>query len=219
MTRQESFKKRVRARMARTGERYNAARRVLVEQAGGGGRAWVSDPEVADDRVRAATGRTWDGWCDEIDAWPGHEQGHAAVAAWLQSEHGVEGWWAQTVTVGWERITGRRLPGQMSDGTFAVNVSRAVAVDAGGLRSLLLDDGDRADLFGGRATSLRSRTTSKSLRFGMEPGVAEVAIDDRGDGRARVAVQHTRLPDAGDVDAWRTWWTAWLEALDEASPA
>ena len=33
MTRNESFKRRIRARMAKTGEKYNAARRALIEQA------------------------------------------------------------------------------------------------------------------------------------------------------------------------------------------
>jgi hypothetical protein len=33
MTRQESFKRRIRARMEKTGEKYGAARRSLIEQA------------------------------------------------------------------------------------------------------------------------------------------------------------------------------------------
>jgi hypothetical protein len=136
MTRQESFKRRIRARMAETGERYGAARRVLIDQAAAREQAasqrrrtWVAEPEQSDAAVLAATGRGYDDWCDLIEAWPGHEQGHGAVAEWLQQEHGVDGWWAQSVTVGWERITGRRLPHQQSDGTFTAGRSRTVAVD------------------------------------------------------------------------------------------
>ena len=46
--RRASFKRRVRARMAKTGERYGAARRVLIEQATDGRRrTWAADPEFA----------------------------------------------------------------------------------------------------------------------------------------------------------------------------
>ncbi len=103
MTRQESFKRRVRARMAHTGERYAAARRYLVAQAPAPApapgaaaaeaphrRVWTADPGMADHRLVAATGRGWDEWCDLIAGWPGHTAGHTAVAAHLQSDHGVD---------------------------------------------------------------------------------------------------------------------------------
>jgi hypothetical protein len=81
MTRNESFKRRIRERMAQTGERYGAARRVLLERAAARERdGWVSEPEHTDEVVRAKTGRGWDEWRELIDAWPGHADGHAAVA-------------------------------------------------------------------------------------------------------------------------------------------
>ena len=110
MTKQESFKRRVRARLAQTGEKYGAARRTLIEQASSrSGRPWAAEPEMSNEAVVAATGRGWDEWCDLIDGWPGHTEGHSAIARHLQDELGVDGWWAQTVTVGWERITGVRF--------------------------------------------------------------------------------------------------------------
>ena len=218
MTRQESFKQRVRARMATTGERYAAARRVLLERAADGGRrrVWASEPEMSDDVVRRRTGRGWDEWCDLVDAWPGHADGHAAVAAWVHAEHGVEHWWAQGVTVGWERITGRRLPGQMADGTFTVNKSATVAVDAAELRAALLDDDARADLLPGHPTALCSRPASRTVRFTIGPGVAGVTLEPRSDGRTKVTVAHERLPGHDLVEEWRFFWAEWLAALDGA---
>ncbi|MGH3668101.1 MAG: hypothetical protein ACRDU7_07410, partial [Acidimicrobiia bacterium] len=135
MTRQETFKRRIRQRMEKTGERYGAARRVLVEQSStAGGRSWASEPEMADATLREATGRGWDEWCDIIDAWPGHSDGHTAIATFVREEHGVDGWWAQTVTVGYERITGLRLPHQQPDGTFSAGKSSTVTGNAGLIR-------------------------------------------------------------------------------------
>lgn len=215
MTKQESFKRRVRARMAKTGERYNAARRALLDQveASPAGRRWASQPEMGDDAVRDATGRGWNQWCDLIDAWPGHVDGHAAVAKWLAAEHVESGWWAQAVTGGWERITGRRLPGQMPDGTFTANKSRTVPVDADDLRAALLDESGRADLFPGIDVTLRSKPTSKAVRLGMDEGVALVSLTAKPDGRVAVGVQHEKLATTDDMERWKFWWDEWLAAL------
>jgi len=215
MTRQETFKRRIRQRMEKTGERYGAARRVLIEQSGKGGRTWVSEPEMADDTLREATGRGWDEWCDIIDAWPGHVDGHTAIATYLHDEQDVPGWWAQTVTVGYERITGLRLPHQQPDGTFSAGKSRTVMVDAGLIRGMLLDAGDRADLFPGLETELRSRATSKVLRIGIGPGTAQIALDPQDDGRVKITIAHDKLPTADAVEKWKGYWSDWLEAVDE----
>ncbi|MFN2556135.1 MAG: hypothetical protein ABR592_04570 [Nitriliruptorales bacterium] len=216
MTRNESFKRRTRARMAKTGDKYGAARRVLIEQAGNReARSWVSDPGHSDAIILSNTGRSWDEWRDLINAWPGHEQGHSAVASWVQGEHGVDGWWAQAVTVGWERITGRRLPHQMADGTFTANRSATITIDVPALREMLLDDDGRADLFPGLDPQLRSRPTAKNIRVGVGGGVAEIAVVPRGDGRATITVAHAKLASPEEVAHWKAYWADWLRALDE----
>lgn len=215
MTRQESFKKRIRARMAERGERYTEARTALIAEAANRTRTWVAQPELSDERVREATGKGWDEWCDVIDAWPGHVDGHTAVAAHLNEDLGVDGWWAQTVTVGWERITGRRLPGQRSDGTFSVSKSATLTVDADALRASLLDPADHADLFPGLDTELRSKPTAKTLRIALDDGHALFAIEPLDDGRTRVTVAHEKLATADDMERWRSYWADWLAALAE----
>lgn len=170
---------------------------------------------MSDDAVLAATGRGWDEWCALIDGWSGHTEGHAAIARYLQNELGVDGWWAQTVTVGWERITGVRLPYQMADGTFTASKSQTVRVDADLLRKMLLHHHDRADLFPGLEPELRSRPDAKTIRVGMGHGVALIAIAPLEDGRAKVTIQHERLAEFGDVEHWKAYWSEWLEAIDE----
>lgn len=223
MTHQESFKKRIRARMQTTGEKYNAARRALIEQAerqratDGGDRAWAAQPEHSDAAVRGATGRGWDQWVDLIEAEPVAQQGHTAVAAWVREEHGIDGWWAQSVTGGWERITGRRLPHQMADGTFTANRSRTMALDAAAVRALLVDEEGRDVLFPTHDTVLRSNPASKTLRVEVGPGVAVLSLEERGDGRVTVTVAHEQLPHHEDVKLWKQFWSDWLDALAGAS--
>lgn len=217
MTRQEAFKNRIRTRMAKTGERYGAARRVLIEQAKDRRRrVWAAQPQMSDESVRSATGRGWDEWCDLLDAWPGHVEGHSSIAAHVQNEHGVDGWWAQTVTVGYERITGRRLRYQQHDGTYSAGKSRTVTANSAALREMLLDDTGRADLFPGLDTELRSRRTSKVIRLAIGPGTAQIAIEPRADGKAKITVAHDRLPSLDEVVRWKDYWSEWLAAIDES---
>jgi hypothetical protein len=233
MTRQESFKRRVRERMERTGERYGAARRALLGgfadtatvdrgAIGSLGRVRASEPEVDDLSVKRATGRDWDEWCDLIDAWPGNDRGHAAIAAYVAEAHGVDGWWGQGVTVGYERITGRRVPNQMADGSFSAGKTRTVTVDLAALRSLLVDDADRSALFPGLETHLRSKPGSKALRVGVAIddhaiGSALFSFTPKADGRVMINVSHDGLPDAAAVERCKQYWTDWLAAIDETA--
>ncbi len=217
VTKQESFKRQIRERMSKTGERYAAARRILIEQSPSGDRLWVSEPDISEDAVQAGTGRSWDDWCDLIDEWPGSSDGHAGIASYLQSEHGVDAWWAQGITVGYERITGLRLPYQRPDGTFSAGKSRTVQVDATLLKALLLDDGNRKNLFPGQATELRSNPTSKVIRISIGPGIAQIGIETKPNDRAKVSIIHEKLPDFDDVAEWKFYWSDWLEAIDQGT--
>ncbi len=227
MTRHESFKKRVRERMTRTGEKYGAARRALLpgRAAGASGpqpptQTWVSDPDVSDEAIRSNTGRGWDEWVKVIDGGPGRTAGHTAIAAWVTAQHGVRDWWAQGVTVGYERITGLRVPGQRADGTFTVSRSRSLDLDRDTLRTLLLDDAARADLVPGLELTLRSRPGTKVPRFAVADddgprGVLLVATDPDGD-RLRVTATHERIGSAAETEHWKSFWAEWLEARAEA---
>lgn len=223
MTKQESFKRRIRERMAKTGERYAAARRVLLEQAASQNRSrvWQAEPEMSDDAVRNGTGRGWDEWCDLLDQRPDGIEGHTAIATYVRDVLKTDAWWSQGVTGGYERITGLRLPYERPDGTFTASKSKTVVFDPDALRSMLLDEDLRGALFPGLATTLRSRPDAKAIRIDVGPGVAQFGIgqaDDSKDGlrRSKVVVQHEKLPTYELVEEWKFYWGDWLKAIDGA---
>ena len=223
MTTQESFKRRIRSRMAKTGERYNAARRTLLAQGGShastAAAGWIAAPEASDALILAKTGRAWEEWVALIDAGPGRKAGHTAIATWVRDVQNVEPWWAQGVTVGYERITGIRLPGQMPDGSFTVSRSRTLAGDLEALRAVLLDADTRADLFPGLRTTLRSKPSAKQLRFGVADeasgevaGVLAIAADPVPSG-IRLVLTHEKLSSVETAEAWKAFWGEWLTDL------
>ncbi|GAA1986870.1 hypothetical protein GCM10009718_25400 [Isoptericola halotolerans] len=224
MTTQESFKRRVRERMVRTGERYAAARRHLLSAPATGAGGWVSEPELSDQRVREATGLGWDEWVADIDAGPGRSASHPEIVAWVTERATFSGWWVQTVVVGYERITGIRLPGQMPDGTFTISRSRLLDADRQTVRARLLDDGGPDTLVPGLTLVPRSRPGVKRPRFTLtesgpdgdvDQGVLMLSTDAVGD-RCRLTATHESIPTAAEADQWKKFWAEWLTALAEA---
>lgn len=176
-------------------------------------------PDVSDERIRENTGRGWGDWVAVIDAGPGREASHATIAAWLVEEYGVDGWWAQGVTVGYERLTGRRLPGQMQDGTFSVSRSKTLDLDGEEFRERLNDDAARAALLPGLSSAPRSKPTTKAPKFslsdaetGEELGVLQFRLEPASAG-AKLVVTHEKLPGPRAAECWKQHWGDWLESL------
>jgi hypothetical protein len=200
--------------MAKTGEKYVAARRQLIESSAESDE-WVSYPEASEEAVQEATGKSWDEWRAIIDAGPGRDAAHGHIVDYVVAQ-GVDGWWAQSVAVGYERISGIRLPHQMADGTFTAGKTKTVTIDTAELRAMIFDDEARDDLFPGLGTALRSKPEAKVPRIRIGPGVAQVAIEEKPEGRATVTIAHEKLPSPEEVESWKAYWSGWLDTIDEA---
>jgi Domain of unknown function (DUF4287) len=217
MTRQKTFKRKVRARMQKTGESYTAARRRLIA-AGERPEAEAAEfePPMSDDAIRERTGRGWDEWFALLDAWEAASRPHPDVARWLRDEHGVDGWSAQSVTVGYERARGLRAPGQRPDG-WSVTASKTVAVPVERLYAAFGDDGLRERWLPGAELHVRTASPPKSARYDWEDGSTRVIVGfyAKGDGKSQVALEHARLPDADTAEEMKFWWRERVGALKE----
>jgi hypothetical protein len=131
MTTDKARKRAIRSRMTKTGERYAAARRHVVDDARTTSARplppRVTDPGVSEEAIRKATGRGWDEWLRDLDAWDAAERSHTEIARHVSETYSISGWWAQSVTVGYERARGMRAVHQTSRG-FEVSVSKTLAL-------------------------------------------------------------------------------------------
>ena len=215
MTTQRTFKRRVRERMAKTGESYTAARRILIAN-GDRPEAAVTefDPPVADERVVEATGRGWADWFAVLDEWSAASRSHTEIARWLREEHGVDGWYSQSLTVGYERARGLRAPGERPDG-FAVGASRTIAVPVERLFDAFEDVAVRERWLPDGSLHTRTATRPRTARYDWEDGTTRVIVgfEQAGDGRSRVALSHERLPDADAAGEMKAWWRERLTEL------
>jgi hypothetical protein len=77
---------------------------------------------VSEAAIAARTGRTWAEWVVTLDGAGARDLSHTAIADLVHGRFGVDDWWAQSVTVGYERLTGKRANLQKADG-FAAQIT------------------------------------------------------------------------------------------------
>jgi hypothetical protein len=213
MTTDKARKRAVRSRMEKTGERYAAANRHIVrDQAPTPLPPRLAEPPVSEDAIVKGTGRAWDDWFRILDAWDATTHTHTEIARHVNGEHGIDGWWSQSVTVGYERARGMRAPNQRPEG-FEVSVSKTVDMPSMEAWRAFVEPKRRAawlDL--GLRMRTGTRTMGRAARFDVpsEGTRVNVAFDPKGDDRAVVTVTHVKLADAEDVASHRI---AWRERL------
>lgn len=239
MTVQKSLKRRVRARMVKTGERYAAARRQLLGTAEptapeadvAEASAESADAEAASqppaeagvelgtssEALQRRTGRGWEEWFSVLDAWGAAERKHPEIATYLRDELGVDGWWAQNITVGYERARGLRAVGQLTDG-FAASASKTVAAPVDRLFEAFVDPQQRAGWLPDGGLEVSSSTPGKSVRaaWAFRAGAAgrlDAYLTAKGPTRSSVAIQVRRLPDAATAEQQKAFWKERLAAL------
>jgi hypothetical protein len=261
MTKNNAQKQAIRARMAKTGERYTTARHFLLdlhrqEQANADvdhsssgddvpGSSAVSpsseevvagaaptardavpaaaeaalppraaEPGVSDAAVHRATGKSWDEWFALLDAWQGTTHNHTEIARHVYETYGIDGWWAQSVTVGYERARGMRALHERPDG-FSGNASKTFPVSVERLFSAFVEPDERERWLEG--IELRNRTSqpNKSARFDVLPEDGRLAVTfvAKGPDKSAAQLEQERLTSAEEVARWKSLWKEQLAHL------
>ena len=180
---------------------------------------------VSDAAVRKATGRDWRAWVARLNRAGAADLTHKQIADHLGTCEGLDFWWAQMVTVGYEQAMGRRARHEKPDG-FSVSGSKTIAAPVEQAYAAFATARGRgrwldADL------AVRKATPSKSVRITWNAGTGvrgeagtsvDVNLYERAAGKdglpkCSVQVQHNKLPDAKAADAVKAWWKERLGVL------
>ncbi|MEM7482891.1 MAG: hypothetical protein AAF481_17085 [Acidobacteriota bacterium] len=237
MTDASKLKAKIRARAQRTGESYAAARRHVLAQLDAERQAKTAESAerarkapatgaVSDDRCREKTGHGFEYWFGVLDRFGARKAGHTAAARHLQQDHNVSAWYAQSITVAYERVHGLREIGQQGTGTYQVSVSRVLPVDAEMACDLLRRDTaiwlDNAA--GKPGESLRQELANSEfqpskrgyrLRYRPDTSIVELTVDRKPDGRSSLVARHSEVPDRKTLDRLRDRWRAILDRFRE----
>lgn len=177
-------------------------------------------------RLIQRTGQGFGHWFTVLDAFGAVEKGHTASARHLAEDHGVDGWYAQQITVQYERARGLRGVNQRRSGEYEVSVSKVLPGSVTAVAKAL-DDAQRrgvwleaaapwlrrdleAALRGVKGLKVRDRGDAR-LRFRTETATVDIRIDPKPGGRASFVAQNMKLRAREDVERYRS---AWRQALD-----
>ncbi|MCO5229370.1 MAG: hypothetical protein M9934_13960 [Thermomicrobiales bacterium] len=167
----------------------------------------------SDEAITNATGKGWDAWKAILDEWNAPAKSHTEIARYLSDEHGVPDWWAQGVTVGYERMIGRREAGQRNDGSYSASTSKTIAAPMSAVHAALVDDAQRDQWLPTGSLSLRTQQV-KSARFDeAETGLIVAFFLTAKVEKTAVQVQVDGLASADDADAWKAVWKTRLSDL------
>jgi hypothetical protein len=164
--------------------------------------------------LEARTGCTWERWVRALDRVQAYTWSHREIAAHVREKYQIPGWWAQGVTVGYERIKGLRAAGQRRDGSFAATKSRTFSVPLVRLYRAFHDARTRARWLPGVRLTVRAATRGKSMRITW-PDRTSVAVGftSKGPAKSAVAVQHEKLADRAAAARVKQYWAERLDDL------
>lgn len=220
MTKQKDLKRLIRARMDKTGESYTAARAHILAKRSPRSSEYPTLAGMSDDAVRASTGRTWAEWVADLDAIEAITMSHKAIAKHVQEHNEISGWWAQTVTVGYERIRGLRALGQQREGPnaglFEVSKSKTFGVPVATLYAYFGQKSKRAQWIVDHEPEVTTSQLNRSVRMRWPDGTQVNAwFTDKGPTKSTVQVMHRKLPTRDAGEEWRAYWGERLVELNE----
>jgi hypothetical protein len=231
MTRDKDLKRLVRTRMKKTGEAYTAARAQITRKSAARKRTVAaSAPAVtpspkdyatlagmSDAVIKQKTGCTWVRWVTALDYHGAGQMSHGDIAKLVNEKYKIDGWWSQSVTVGYERIKGLRAIGQRRDGTYEASKSRTFNVPVTKLFDAWKDANVRKRWLDDASVKVRTATAPKSMRLGWSDGtIVAVGFMPKGKTKSAVAVQHTKLHDRETADRLKQYWSERFDALSDA---
>ncbi len=221
MPKNKDLKRLTRSRMQKTGESYTTARSQLLKKsksrestAPAAESDFAALAGMSDEAVRAATGCDWKRWVRTLDAIDATSMPHREIAEYIHDKWKISGWWAQTVTVGYERIRGLREIGQRRGGSYEANKSKTLPVPVTKLYRAFSVARTRNRWLPGVKMTVRKTTPEKSMRITLEDGTSvEIYFTAKGEKKSQVAIQHRKLATKSDSAKMKDYWGERLGAL------
>ncbi|MEV6895712.1 DUF4287 domain-containing protein [Amycolatopsis sp. NPDC051372] len=169
---------------------------------------------TSDDAVRTATGRGFGEWGEVLDAWGARGQGHGEIVGRLVEEHRLGNWWAQTVTVEYERSRGLRPRNGGRDGLFTVNASRTIKASVDDVYKTVAEPAAREEWLDSDQLTIRTTQRNKSARFDWGDGTTRVNVGfvDKGT-KTQIALAHERIVDEETANDLKAYWRDSLTKL------
>lgn len=188
--------------------------------------------KIHNETYKQKTGKSLTEWIEELDSHQAVDWAHKQVVAHLVDQHKLDDWWAQTITVEYEKHHGKRILGETQGAGFEVGAQRTFPVDATELWELLvspagtalwLGDSIEIPLEKGQTFSANSSHYElRSLKDGEKLRVRKTSPNESAStiqlyvtpkkSKATLLIHHEKLQGASARAAMKT---HWQEVLDK----
>ncbi len=193
---------------------------------------------VSDAAVTKGTGRDWAAWLRFLDDLGAQELDHKGIVAVLAGPGSLEnGWWQQSVAIGYEQARGLRVVGQTSAGGYQVGVQKTLPIPPEAAWSLVMEGPGRTLWLGevddlafrkgeeyrtgeGAWGEIRSVVVGQRVRLTWHtpelagPSTLQVTITPAG-ANSSVRFHQERLSSLEEREQMRKRWRVALEGLVE----
>ena len=160
---------------------------------------------MSDEAVQRATGKDWAEWFDILDAAGAKDMPHPRIAIYLGEKHDLSGWWAQIVTVEYERARGLRDVHLKADG-YSASVSKTLPIPLAHVYAAWADETVRLKWLPDTMT-IRRANANKSLRITWHDNSSvEVNFYAKGDAKSQMVIQHNKLHNHDEVESLKSFW-------------
>lgn len=173
---------------------------------------------LTDEAVKKATGKGWEKWFTILNQEKAAKFEHKEIAKLLSGKYEVDGWWAQSITVEYERHLGKRQVGQVKDGTFQTAVSKTLPGNLDQVLKKWLD-------------KVRDVKEFNSIPLAGKPVISKTEkwrywrVDLRDGSRVTITVgtktadktiltfSTEKLKDQDAIEHWKAYWKDYLKKL------
>lgn len=171
------------------------------------------------DALRAATGKDWSEWLALLDAAGAAAKGldhDRLLDLAMQSLPESAGWWAQMVSVGYERARGLREKHESCNGEFQATLSKTFPVPLFAAFAAWADASLRGAWLDAPGLSFTKLNAGRNIRARWPNGaLLDIRFNATGPDKCQVVVDTMKLDDAEAVRQAKAFWQAQFERLQQ----
>ncbi len=173
---------------------------------------------LTDEAVEKTTGKGWNEWFTILGQKTDGSFSHKDIAKLLMDQYQVDGWWAQSITVEYERHLGKRQVGQVKDGTFQTAVSKTLPGDLDQVFSLWLNAARdvkefNSILLAGKPAISKSEKW-RYWRVDLADGSkVTITVGKKSEEKSILTFSTEKLKDQDEIEQWKEFWKDYIKKL------
>ncbi len=178
----------------------------------------VKHISLTDEAVEKATGKDWAEWFTILSQEKADKLQHSEIAKLMSGKYKVDGWWAQSIAVEYERHLGRRQVGQVKDGTFQTAVSKTLP-------------GNMDQVFELWLNAVRDIKEFNSIPLAEKPAISKsekwrywrvdlqdgskvtITVGAKSAEKSILTFSNEKLKSQNDIEPWKAFWKDYIKKL------